>query len=300
MGPTLCMLAVRAAEAAGHSLDVIAVSRFSDTVARTRLEQHGVQTLAADLLDPAAVAALPDTPNVIYLVGRKFGTGAQPGLTWLINTTVPVLVSERYAGGTMVMLSTGNVYPFVSIDGGGSVETDPLEPVGEYARACLARERIFAGYADRHRTPTVLVRLNYAVDLRYGVLLDLAQRIWHNEPIDLTMGHLNCIWQGDANDRILRALAFADFPAVPLNLTGPQYAVADLVQRLGHLLGRTPILAGIPADTALLSNATYAEDTFGPLETGIDQMLNWTAQWVQSSNPILGKPTSFQVRDGRF
>lgn len=300
MGPTLCALAVRAAAEAGHALDVVAVSRFSDPAVQTWLDAQGVHTHIADLLDPAAVRALPDAPNVIYLVGRKFGTGAQPGLTWLINTTVPVLVSERYAGVPVVMLSTGNVYPLVPVTGGGSVETDPLAPVGTYAYACLAREQVFAGYADRYQTPTVLVRLNYAVDLRYGVLLDLAQRIWHNQPVDLAMGHLNCIWQGDANARILRALALAGTPAVPLNLTGPQYAVADLAQRLGRLLERRPRLTGTPAETALLSNAARSEVAFGPPEVDIDTLLRWTAHWVQTGQPTLGKPTAFQVRDGKF
>src|SRR5260370_6774350 len=207
MGPTLAWLARRAAQAAGHALDIIAVSRFSDAAARSWLEARGVQTLSIDLLNPEALKQLPEAAEVIYLVGRKFGTSENAAQTWAINTLIPAYVAERFPRARMVVLSTGNVYPLVSVSGGGSVETDALTPLGEYGNAAVARERLFEFFAQRYATPMTSLRLNYAVDLRYGVLVDIARRIHAGETVNVTTGYVNCIWQGDANEMILRSLA---------------------------------------------------------------------------------------------
>ncbi|HMB91918.1 MAG TPA: NAD(P)-dependent oxidoreductase [Rhodothermales bacterium] len=301
MGPSLCVQVRRAAEEAGHNLDVIAVSRFSDPNAQAWLDERGVQTLACDLMDRAAVEALPDAENVIYLVGMKFGTRQNPARTWAINTLVPDRVSERYAGARIVALSTGNVYPLVPVAQGGSVETDALTPLGEYANAAVARERIFEYAAERDGTRVALIRLNYAVDLRYGVLVDLAQKIAVGEPVDVTMGHLNCIWQGDANEMIVRALDLTMQPSIALNLTGQNVlSIRELAQRLAALMDRPVEIVGIEAETALLSNPARAIAALGKPSTALETMLRWTAHWVQHGGTTLNKPTHFEVRDGRY
>jgi nucleoside-diphosphate-sugar epimerase len=301
MGPSLCVQVRRAAEDVGSDLDIIAVSRFSDPKARTWLEERGVQTLACDLMDREAVEALPDAENIIYLVGMKFGTRQNPARTWAVNTLVPDRVSERYAGARIVALSTGNVYPLGSIAQGGAVETETLTPLGEYANAAVARERIFEYGAERDGTRVALIRLNYAVDLRYGVLVDLAQKIAAGEPVDVTMGYLNCIWQGDANEMIVRALDLADNPLVPLNLTGAEVlSIRELAQRLADLMDRTVEIVGTEAETALLSNPAKAVAALGSPSTPLETMLRWTAHWVQRGGPTLNKPTHFEVRDGRY
>jgi dTDP-4-dehydrorhamnose reductase len=301
MGPSLCVRVRRAADAAGHALDVVAVSRFSDTTARTWLEDRGVRTRAADLIDPDAPAALPDAETVLYLVGLKFGTRDYPARTWAFNTLIPAAVARRYAGSRIVALSTGNVYPLVPVTRGGSVETDPLTPLGEYANACVARERIFEYFSRENATPMAIVRLNYAVDLRYGVLVDLARKIEAGQPVDVTMGYLNCIWQGDANDQIVRMLGLAGAPAVPLNLTGPEVlSVRALAERLGALLERPVAFTGREAETALLSDPARTVAALGPPATPLDTVLRWTAHWVRHGGALLNKPTGFEVRDGRY
>lgn len=301
MGPSLCVLVKRAADAAGVTVPVLAVSRFTKLHTRTWLEARGVQTIAADLMDRAAVAQLPEAEQVLYLVGLKFGTQNDPARTWAINTLVPPLIVERYAGKRIVALSTGNVYPFVPVASGGSVETDALTPVGEYANACVARERIFQYCSQQTNTPGVLVRLNYATDLRYGVLVDIAQKIAVGQPIDLTMGYFNCIWQRDANDMIVRALALAETPMVPLNLTGPTtLSVRHVAERLGELMDRRITFIGKEASSALLNNAAHAIATLGSPETPLDVVLRWTAHWILDDRPTLNKPTHFDVRDGKY
>ncbi|MDX1547526.1 MAG: NAD-dependent epimerase/dehydratase family protein, partial [Rhodothermales bacterium] len=301
MGPTLCVRARRAADAAGRrDLRVVAVSRYTDAGARAWLEARGVQTVACDLLD-GDLAALPDAANVVYLVGLKFGTRHDPAQTWAVNTLVPARVARRYAGARIAALSTGNVYPLVPVASGGATEETPLTPLGEYANACVARERIFAFEAARTETPVVLLRLNYAVDLRYGVLVDLGRRILAGTRIDLTMGYLNCIWQGDANDTVLRSLALAEIPPRPLNLTGPAVlSVRTLAERLAALLGRTVRFTGTEAPTALLSDPARACALLGPPPTGVETMLRWTARWLLDGGATLSKPTRFEVRDGRY
>ena len=222
MGPSLAVLARRAARMAGHELEVIAVSRFKDPTQRKWLEEREVKTIACDLFDAGAVAKLPRSSNLIYLVGLKFGTSSNPTATWAANTVIPGLVVQQYPNARMVVLSTGNVYPFVPVSGGGALETDPLTPVGEYPNAAVARERLFEWHAEKQGTKLTILRLNYAVDLRYGVPHDIARMVWSGEAIDVANGHFNCIWQGDANEIILRSLSHAASPPVVLNLTGPE------------------------------------------------------------------------------
>jgi nucleoside-diphosphate-sugar epimerase len=301
MGPTLAWLARRAAEAAGHSLHVIAVSRFSDDRARHWLEARGVETVSIDLLDREALKRLPDAVDVIYLVGRKFGTALDAARTWAINTLVPAYVAERFARARIVVLSTGNVYSLVPVASGGSVETDALTPVGEYANAAIARERLFEFFAQQDSTPVCVLRLNYAVDLRYGVLVDIARRVQAGETVPLATGYVNCIWQGDANEMILRSLALAETPPRVLNLTGPAVlSVRALALRFGELLGRAVLFSGAEADTALLSNPAQACALLGQPPTALEPIMRWSAQWIKSGGRLLDKPTHFEVRDGRY
>ncbi len=301
MGPSLCVRACRAADEAGHGLEVVAVSRFSDQAARAGLDARGVRTLACDLMDRKALRDLPDAENVIYLVGMKFGTQQNPARTWAVNTLVPAYVAERYPASRIVALSTGNVYALSPVVGGGSMETDALTPLGEYANAAVARERIFEYGSQQAGTPLVLVRLNYAVDLRYGVLVDLARKVATGAPIDVTMGHFNCIWQGDANDMILRSLDLAASPPMPLNLTGPQVlSVRDVARRQGALMARPVHFVGLEAETALLSDSARACAALGAPPTPLDAMLRWTAHWIERGGPTLDKPTHFEVRDGQY
>jgi hypothetical protein len=301
MGPTLAVLAKHAADLAGHPLEVIAVSRYSNDATRQWLENNGVQTLTADLVEPAEWGKLPDAENVIYLVGQKFGTEDNPGLTWAMNTLVPAAASGRYSQARIVALSTGCVYPMVAINSGGATEDTAPEPIGEYASACLARERLFEFHAAQNGTAMTLIRLNYAIDLRYGVLHDIAQKIWRSESIDLAMGHFNCIWQGDANERILRSIGLAANPPRLLNLTSPEtLAVRAVAQRLGELLEREVQFTGTEAETAWLSNPAAAVDILGAPETSLETMLNWTAHWTKTEGRSHGKPTHFEVRDGKY
>lgn len=301
MGPSLAVLVQRAATAASHPLEVIAVSRFTDATSRRWLEERGVRTISADLFQRSAVAALPDSDNVIYLVGLKFGTSQNPARTWAANTFIPALVAEHYARAGIVALSTGNVYPLTPMTRGGSVETDALTPLGEYANAAVGRERVFEYFSQQNRTRLALVRLNYALDLRYGVLVDIARKVLAGEPVDVTMGHVNCIWQGDANEMIVRMLGLADVPALALNLTGPRtLSVRDLALRFGELLGKRVNIVGSEAETALLSNSARTVALLGAPPTPLETVLCWTARWLQQGGRLLGKPAHFEVRDGAF
>lgn len=301
MGPTLCVRAQRAARAASSSVQVIAVSRFSDKQLQAWLESEGVKTIACDLMDREMLKHLPDAQHVIYLVGMKFGTQDNPALTWAVNALIPDYICDRYREAQLVALSTGNVYPMTSIHEGGSIESDALIPLGEYANACVARERIFEYKTQQYDLAVVSVRLNYAIDLRYGILVDLAQKILAGNPVDLTMGYFNCIWQGDANDMILRTLPLATSPASALNLTGKEIlSVRETALKLGQLMGKPVTFTGKESTTALLNNSTKAHQLLNQPLISIDQMLQWTATWVQSGNPLLNKPTHFQVRDGKY
>lgn len=301
MGPSLCVMAKQAAIEAGHQLEVIAVSRFTDVSKKRWLEERGVVVHPCDLFDPEAVAALPDAENIIYLVGLKFGTQENPALTWAANALIPSFVAQRYADARIVALSTGNVYPLSPVALGGLTEDAALTPMGEYANACVARERIFEYYTQISALKVVLIRLNYAVELRYGVLVDIARKVAASQPVDVTMGYLNCIWQRDANDMIVRALDLASNPAQALNLTGKEVlSVRKIALKMGALMGNTVTITGEEADTALLSDATKAYDRLGAPETDLDQVYEWTARWVMAGNALLGKPTRFEVRDGSY
>ena len=298
MGPSLARMAKRADPARR----VIAVSRWSDRAAEHALAAHGIETQGADLLDPRALAALPDVPNVVFMAGQKFGTSGNPALTWAMNASVPAFVAERYAGARTVVFSTGNVYPLTPASRGGSREDDEPAPVGEYAYPCLARERIFTAAAIRHSTPVSIVRLNYAHDLRYGVLTDLALRVWRSEPIPLAMGHVNVIWQGDANAFALAALAHAAAPEpFIVNVAGPDtLRVADLARAIGERLGKTPTFSGAEGADALLSEGSRMRELLEHQPLPLDTLLDWVTGWIQRGGRLLGKPTSYERRDGRF
>ena len=298
MGPSLTLMAKRADPARR----VIAVSRWTNPQAAGALTAHGIETLGADLLDPRALAALPDAPNVVFMAGQKFGTSGNPATTWAMNAAVPAFVAERYAGARTVVFSTGNVYPLTPASRGGSCEEDVPAPVGEYAYSCLARERIFAAASARHATPVSIVRLNYAHDLRYGVLTDLASRMMRDEPIDLAMGFVNVIWQGDANALALAALARAAAPQpFVVNVAGPDVLrVADLARELARRLGRAERLTGREAEDALLSDSTRMRTVLDDALMPLDTLLDWVADWVSRGGRLLGKPTKFERRDGKF
>jgi nucleoside-diphosphate-sugar epimerase len=288
MGPTLARMARRAIDELGRHDRVVAVSRFSSAKAEQSLHAWGIETVRCDLLDRGAVAALPDAPNVIFMAGQKFGTRDAPSSTWAMNVVLP-------------SISTGNVYPLSSVDGGGSRESDTPAPVGEYAMSCLGRERIFEDASARRGTRVAIVRLNYAIDLRYGVLVDVASRVLRGEPIHLRMGHVNVIWQGDANDWALRCLAHASAPPFVVNVTGHEtLAVRELAARFGELLHRAPTFTGTESRDALLSNASNAHGLFGPPAVSASTLLEWVAEWVRAGQPLLGKPTHFEERSGAF
>jgi nucleoside-diphosphate-sugar epimerase len=302
MGPSLAVLASKSIAAAGLRHKVICVSRFGSDSTRKWLEERGVETIAADLLDREALAALPYAPNVIFLAGMKFGSTYEPSHTWAMNVFLPGLVGERFRASRIVALSTGNVYPFVPVESGGATEETDPEPVGEYAQSCLGRERMFEYGSEKYGTPVLLVRLNYANDLRYGVLLDVAHSVYHGQTIDLSMGYVNTVWQGDANAVILRALSLCDSPAAVLNLTGPDtIPVRWLAEEFARLFGKEPPqFYDKESETALLSDAAKCWDLFGPPTVPLERMMHWTAHWVKSGGPTLNKPTHYDVRDGRF
>ncbi len=302
MGPSLALLAKRAARQAGLPNKVIGVARFSAAPeTRQRLEQQGIQTIACDLLDRQAVQRLPPCPYVVLMAGRKFGASGNQPLTWATNTHLPALVAERFRDSTMVAFSTGNVYPFSNPAQGGPRETDPAGPVGEYAQSALGRERILDYFSRRNGTPIAILRLNYAVELRYGVLHDVAASVFERRPIDLSMGYVNVIWQRDANSIALRSLEHAASPPTVLNVTGPEtVSIRWLAERFGALLGLDPVFAGTEQPTALLSNASTCRQWFGPPEVSLDQMIEWVAAWVRQGGRSLGKPTHYQERTGVF
>lgn len=301
MGPTMARMLRRGLDAVRPGDRVIAVSRFSDPAAEHRLRAWNVETIGCDLTDRAAVGALPDAPNVIFMAGQKFGTGAAPGTTWMMNAVVPAIVAERYAEARIVAFSTGNVYPLVAADSGGAREDDEPHPVGEYAASCLARERVFGYHSSRSGTRVALVRLNYAVELRYGVLVDTARKVWNNEPVDVSMGYANVIWQGCANARAIQCLEQASAPPFVLNVTGAQtLSIRALAQHFGQLLGRTPVVEGTEQPDALLSNTSRSVEIMGQPAVSAGQMMVWIADWIQRGRPLLDRPTHFEERGGRF
>ena len=303
MGPTLARMAARCAREADGDRPrrVIAVSRFSSASAAAMLERHGVETIACDLLDADAVARLPDAPNVVFMAGQKFGTADAPARTWMMNVVVPDRCARRYADSRIVAFSTGNVYPLTSSTSPGASERTVPAPVGEYAASCLGRERVFEHYAAERGTRVAIVRLNYAIDLRYGVLTDLAQRIVESRPVPLAMGHVNLIWQGDANRAALELLPRAASPPFVLNVSGgATLSVRALAEALGERLGTPPRFDGAEASDALLSDTSLFRATLGEPAMPLTRMLDWVAEWVRDGRPVLGKPTHFETRDGAF
>ena len=298
MGPTLARLAKRAAP----DRRVIGVARFSEPGVRESLAAAGVEPVSADLLDRAQVEALPRTPNVVFMAGRKFGATGDVPLTWAMNVHVPAMVAETFGASRIVAFSTGCVYPFVPVHGGGADEDmPPIPPPGDYATSCVGRERMFEYFSRKHGTPGRLVRLNYAIDMRYGVLHDIGRKVRDGEPIDLSMGHVNVIWQGDANEVALRCLARATTPTSPINVTGPEtLEVRRLAAEFGKLLGRQPRLVGQEASTGWLNDSRRMVKEFGAPSVPLGRMLEWTADWLARDMKSLNKPTHYEVRDGQY
>ncbi|WP_422659475.1 NAD-dependent epimerase/dehydratase family protein [Paenibacillus sp. EC2-1] len=301
MGPSLARLAANAVKEGGLNKRIIGVSRFTNAEARRELDEAGIVTISCDLLNDEELQKLPDAQNVIYMAGNKFGTTGREHFTWAMNAYLPGRVAEKYKHSRIVIFSSGNVYPFSSIGSGGVNEAVSPEPLGEYAQSCLGRERVFEYFAHQYKTPMTIYRLNYAIDMRYGVLLELAKSIHEGRPIDLTMGHANIIWQGDANEMALRCLKHCTNPPEIMNVTGPEtmsirWAAEELAKRIGKEVNFT----GTESETALLNNASKSHQLFGYPKVSLLQMIDWTAEWVKSGGDTWNKPTHFQERKGKF
>lgn len=296
MGPTLARMAKRA----DPQRRVIGVARFSQRGLRERLSAWGIECIEADLLSPEALQALPEAPNVVFMAGRKFGSSGSEWLTWAMNAHVPALVAQRWRRSRIVVFSTACVYPFAPLQGPGAQEDWPLTPPGEYANSCVARERMFEHFSHVHATPVCMVRLSYAIDMRYGVLHDIARKVQAGEAVDVGMAQANVIWQGDANDWALRCLAHCHTPPRAINVSGPRIRVRDVANALAERLGRPAVFTGNEAPTAWVLDCTQAHTLFGPPSVGIDRLLDWTADWVRRGGASLGKPTHFEARDGHY
>jgi nucleoside-diphosphate-sugar epimerase len=294
-------MAKRAISELGLPYKVYGVARFSQPAARETLEVAGIHTITCDLLDRAALAQLPDSGNVIFMAGQKFGTTGAQHLTWGINTYLPALTAERYAGARVVVFSTGNVYPLTPVVNGGAREGDEPNPVGEYAASCLGRERIFDYFSRTQGLRCAIMRLNYAIEMRYGVLVDVARKVFSGEAVDVSMGAANVIWQGDANAQALALLAHCATPPFVCNVTGPEIvSIRRLAEQFGELFGVEAQIVGNEAPTALLSNAAIAQQLFGYPTVSLHQIIAWIADWIQRGGGLLNKPTHFEIRDGRF
>jgi nucleoside-diphosphate-sugar epimerase len=301
MGPSLTLLARRAVDAAHIEKRIIAVSRFADEELRSQLADQGIETISCDLLEPGALAQLPDVKNVIFMAARKFGTTGSEHQTWAMNTFLPGLVAERYRDSRIVAFSTGNVYPLKNVRDGGAVESDPADARGEYAQSALGRERMFEYGSHTWGTPVAILRLNYAVELRYGVLVDIAQSVLERRPIDLRMGFVNVIWQRDANSYCLRSFQHCDSPPFVLNITGPEIlSVREIAEEFGRRFGVQPIYTFKESDTAVLSNSAKAHELFACPTVSAQELVKWVADWVGSGKTLLNKPTHFATRDGKF
>jgi nucleoside-diphosphate-sugar epimerase len=301
MGPTLAVMARRAFDAAGLRRRVIGVARFSARGLEARLNSQGVETVRCDLLDPQQLARLPEAGHVVFMTGMKFGSTGREALTWAMNVHLPALICQRYRTSRIVAFSTGNVYGLTPVTLGGSVESDRLQPLGEYAMSCVGRERVFGHFSGTLGIPLALLRLNYAAELRYGVLVDLARQVWAGETVDLAMGQFNALWQADANAMALAAFSLLGSQPLVLNLAGPeQLSVRRVAEQFGELFGKRPTFRGAEAPDALLSNGQRAMSHFGYPRVGARQMIEWIADWVRRGGEHFGKPTHFEVRDGQF
>jgi nucleoside-diphosphate-sugar epimerase len=302
MGPTLARMARRAAP---HKR-VIGVARFSTPALRGNLERHGVECIECDLLQRSALERLPNAAegvrNLVFMAGHKFGAAGNASLTWMMNVGVPMMVAETFREMRTIVFSTACVYPFVAVDGPGANEVTPTTPpAGDYANSCVGRERMFEYGSRAYGTPGRMLRLSYAIEMRYGVLHDVASSVFAGTPVDLTMGYADVIWQGDANEQALRLLAHCTVPASPINVTGARHSsVRWLAGEFGRRFGRAPVLTGHEAPTAWLEDTTQAQALFGPPRIPIEAMLDWVADWVQRGGPSLGKPTHFSTRDGKY
>lgn len=301
IGPSLARMIKRACEQAGIRKRITGVDRFDSPEQRKKINDEGFQTIQGDLLDYDFIRSLPQIENVLFLAGMKFGAADNLSLTWAVNSYVPAMVAEHFKASKIVAFSTGCVYELVSIKSGGSLESDAPAPVGEYAQSCLGRERMFEYGSIKHKTPVALIRLNYAIEMRYGVLVDIALKIKNNQPVDLTMGYFNVIWQGDANTMVLRAFELCDSPAKILNITGTEtLSVRQVAEKFGKLFNKKVHFTGNEAETALLSNAGLSHKLLGKPKTSPEQMITWIADWIIEEKSLLNKPTHFQVRDGKY
>ena len=301
MGPTLCVLAKNAIEKAGIEKRVIAVSRFTDPFATELLHKQGVETISCDLLNHEQLNALPEVENVIYMAGRKFGTDGSEWQTWAMNATLPAFVAEKFQKSNIVVFSSGNIYPIVPLSSGGCTEKDKVGPIGEYAMSCLARERAFEYAANHYGTKVFMYRLNFAVDLRYGVLYDMAEKIMSGTPIDISTPVLNCIWQGSANEIAIRGLLHAEAPAKIMNVTGPEtVSIQKAAKMLGEYLDKEPIFVNEPGTDAYINDASLAMETFGYPAVSIKTLIRWQAEWILDGGRSLGKPTHFEERKGSY
>jgi nucleoside-diphosphate-sugar epimerase len=298
MGPTLARMAKRAAP----KKRVIGVARFSQKDLATRLEKQGIECVSCDLLDRAALEKLPKAKNVMFMAGHKFGAADNAALTWAMNAGVPFAVAEAFRDSRIVVFSTACVYPYADVSGAGASESTPTTPpAGDYANSCVGREQAFIFGSQRYGTPGRLVRLEYAIDMRYGVLHDVAAKVFAGQPVDVTMGHVNVIWQGEANEQALRRRARGTAPTSPINVSGPQVlAVRDLAEEFGKRFGKKPVMTGREASTAWLVDTAAAQRLFGPLRVPLERMMDWQADWIERGGPSLGKPTHFETRDGKY
>lgn len=301
MGPTLCILAQNAIKQAGMDKQVIAVSRFSDPIAAQLLQDHGVRLISCDLLDMEALKQLPLVPNIIYMAGRKFGTDGHEWETWAMNATLPAFIAEKFKKSRIVVFSSGNLYPLVPLASGGSTEAVKPGPVGEYAMSCLARERAFEYAANAFGTEVFIYRLNFAVDLRYGVLYDIAEKILSSTPISISTPVFNCIWQGSANEIAIRGLLHATSPANIVNVTGPEtLSVKKTALKLAALLGKEAVFEGEEGNDAYLNNAGKSIELFGYPHVPAETLIKWQAHWLLDGGRGLGKPTHFEERKGSY
>jgi nucleoside-diphosphate-sugar epimerase len=301
MGPALARLAKDAVDRAGVKKRIIGVSRFSEAGLQEELKDAGIETYAADLLEDDQLEALPFAENVLYLAGTKFGTKGKETFTWAMNSYLPGRVAQKYKNSRIVVFSTGNVYPLTPVLMGGADEQYLPQPMGEYAQSCLGRERLFQYYASKYNTPVLIYRLNYANDVTYGVLLEIAKSVYNKRPIDVSMGHVNVIWQGDANEIAIRALHYCTTPAKILNVSGPETAsVGWIAKEFGKLLGEVPTFINEAKDTALLSNTAESALLFGYPSVTIKQMIELIAGWIKEGGKTIDKPTHFEERAGQY